>query len=79
MLTMEFTYDIVMREDDFVLYANGKPVLSEQGNEVSHSNARILRFAITQGMLSPLSENYPLELLLSLILSMLFHSGISLL
>lgn len=63
---METTYDIVMREDDFVLYANGKPVLSEQGNEVSHSNARILRFAITQGMLSPLSENYPLELLLSL-------------
>lgn len=63
---METTYDIVMREDDFVLYANGKILLSEHANEVSHSNARLLRFAITQGMLSPHTENYPLELLLTL-------------
>ncbi len=43
--------DIVMREDDFVIYASGKPLLSPLGNEMAHSNARLLRQAVSEDIL----------------------------
>lgn len=47
---MDSAFDIVMREDDFVLYAGGKPHLTPAGNEVSHANARLLRLCINQSL-----------------------------
>jgi hypothetical protein len=56
---MEYTaLDIVMRNDDFVIYDNQKPILTPRGNEITHHNARLLRQAITQkmmGLTNPLS------------------------
>jgi len=63
---MDSTFDIVMREDDFVLYSNDKPLLSKLGNEVSHTNARLLRLSITHKMFPSTKNNLPLNLLLKL-------------
>jgi hypothetical protein len=63
---MDSTFDIVMREDDFVLYSNEKPVLTKNGNEVSHNNARLLRLAITHEINRPDQNNLPLQLLFKL-------------
>ena len=43
---MELNYDIVRRDNDFVLYANGTPCLTPSGNLVTHTNARLLRLCI---------------------------------
>jgi hypothetical protein len=63
---MDSAFDIVMREDDFVLYSNGKPFYSKHGNEVSHNNARLLRLAITHELFTPGRNNLPLNLLTKL-------------
>jgi hypothetical protein len=63
---MDSTFDIVMREDDFVLYSNDKPFYSTLGNEVSHNNARLLRLAITHEIFHSDTINFPLNLLLKL-------------
>jgi hypothetical protein len=63
---MDSTFDIVMREDDFVLYSNDKPLYSKHGNEVSHSNTRLLRLAITHEIFPSVQNNLPLSLLLKL-------------
>jgi len=58
---MDTTFDLVMRDDLFVLYADGKPFFSSSGHEVSHSNARLLRLCINHeiypvpGRISPLA------------------------
>lgn len=65
-LTMDSTFDIVMREDDFMLYSNDKPLYSKFGNEVSHTNARLLRLAITHEMVETDQSNLPLNLLIKL-------------
>lgn len=52
-----------MRGDDFVMYKNGQPYHTTMGNEVTHSNARLLRLSINQAIHSPLRENLPLHLL----------------
>jgi hypothetical protein len=48
---MNTTFDIVMRDEDFVLYSDGKPLLTPYENEVAHSNSRLLRQAITSELL----------------------------
>jgi len=63
---MNTTYDIVMRDEDFVLYADGKPLLTSFGNEVAHSNARLLRLAITQSLFQEEQHTTPLSLLIKL-------------
>jgi hypothetical protein len=63
---MDSTFDIVMREDDFVLYSNEKPLCTKFGNEVSHNNARLLRLAITHEIFLSESINLPLNLLFKL-------------
>ncbi|HNW50269.1 MAG TPA: ATP-binding protein [Prolixibacteraceae bacterium] len=63
---METPYDIVMRDDDFVLYANDKPLATNSGNEVAHPNARLLRLAITHEIFSNGQTNLPLTLLMKL-------------
>ncbi len=60
---MESPFDIVMRDDDFVLYKNGLPHHTALGDEVSHSNARLLRLCINHEISSPSGENIPLQLL----------------
>ncbi len=47
---MELNYDIVRRDNDFVLYANGTPCLTPSGNLVTHTNARLLRLCINHQM-----------------------------
>lgn len=47
---MELIYDIVRRDNDFALYANGKPCLTPSGNLVAHTNARLLRLCINHQM-----------------------------
>jgi hypothetical protein len=60
---MNTSYDIVMRENDFVLYQNNKPVLTVNGNETAHSNARLLRMAITSEIAGKKQGLQPVELL----------------
>lgn len=60
---MESPFDIVMRDDDFVLYKNGLPHHTALGNEVSHSNARLLRLCINHEISSLPGKNIPLQLL----------------
>lgn len=48
---MNTTFDIVMRDEDFVLYSDGKPLLTPYENEVAHSNSRLLRQAIISELL----------------------------
>jgi len=63
---MNTTYDIVMRDEDFVLYANGKPLRTPAGNEVAHANARLLRLAITRELFQEKQSISPLSLLIKL-------------
>jgi hypothetical protein len=39
--------DLVMRDEDFVIYYQNKPVTTDQGTEVSHTDARLLRHILT--------------------------------
>jgi hypothetical protein len=41
--------NIVMHEDDFILYRNGKPFLTPFGNEMVHTDARLLTLCINHG------------------------------
>jgi hypothetical protein len=60
-------YDIVMRDEDFILYADGKPFLTPAGNEVAHANARLLHMAITHELFNSDQLITPLSLLKNLI------------
>ncbi|MCF8358717.1 MAG: ATP-binding protein [Prolixibacteraceae bacterium] len=60
---MENNLDIVMREDDFALYENGKPLLTAKGNPVCHPNARLLRMAVSHQMCRPCKGFTPLAML----------------
>ncbi|MDX9881983.1 MAG: ATP-binding protein [Prolixibacteraceae bacterium] len=63
---MDTIYDIAMRDEDFVMYANGKPLYTPAGNEVAHTNARILRLAVTHELLREEQGLSPLSLLIRL-------------
>lgn len=63
---MNSTYDIVMRDEDFILYTDGKPFLTLAGNEVVHNNARLLRQAITHELFQEKQSISPLSLLIKL-------------
>jgi hypothetical protein len=39
--------DLVMRDEDFVIYYKNAPIKSKNGNEVSHKDARLLRHILT--------------------------------
>ncbi len=39
--------DLVMRDEDFVIYYQSKPVTTNQGTEISHADARLLRNILT--------------------------------
>jgi hypothetical protein len=56
------TYDIVMRDDDFVVYENGQAMHTSQGNELAHSNVRLLRMAITDYSSEHIYKSFPLKL-----------------
>ena len=60
---MKTSFDIVMREDDFVLYSDGKPLLTANGNEVAHTNMRLLRQAVINEISSKESKITHLNLL----------------
>jgi len=60
---MKTSFDIVMREDDFVLYSDGKPLLTANGNEVAHTNMRLLRQAVINEISSKESKIKHLNLL----------------
>jgi len=60
---MNTEYDIVMRENDFLLYANHAPLLTAKGNEVSHRNIRLLRLAMMHEISKPGELFSPLEFL----------------
>lgn len=45
------TLDIVMRENDFVIYKDNNPLFTPLGNEIAHTNARLLRHIVTQEIL----------------------------
>lgn len=59
-------YDVGMREDDFVLYIDGNPLLTPAGNPVSHHNARLLRLAVAHEMISDEKLFTPLSFLIKL-------------
>jgi len=63
---MDTSFDIVMRDDDFVLYSNDKPLYSKLGNEISNANARLLRLAISHEIFPTNRINLPLNLLIKL-------------
>jgi len=63
---MKITYDIVMGDDGFKLFANDKPLITPFGNEVSHNNARLLRLAITHEIFHPNQKISPLNLLIKI-------------
>jgi len=52
-----------MRDDDFVLYAGGKPHRTPAGHEISHPNARLLRQCINQTLCPPAGRITLLQLL----------------
>ena len=60
---MKTSFDIVMREDDFVLYSDGKPLLTANNNEVAHTNMRLLRQAVINEISSKESKIKHLNLL----------------
>lgn len=60
---MDSLYDVVMQDDDFLLYENQQPLLTKRGNIISHPNARALRVAISSEMIFPARKLSPLKLL----------------
>lgn len=60
---MDTIFDIVRRDDDFILYADGKPFLTPSGNQVTHANARLLRLGINHSMFRNAGKIHPLQLL----------------
>lgn len=40
--------DLVMRDEDFAIYHQDKPLLTPAGNEIAHSDARLLRYMMTE-------------------------------
>jgi hypothetical protein len=60
---MNTTFDIVMRENDFVLYQNNQPLLTPNGNETAHANARLLRMVISSEITGQKQGLQPVELL----------------
>ncbi len=51
-----------MRDDDFVVYENGQAMHTSQGNELAHSNVRLLRMAITDYSSEHIYKSFPLKL-----------------
>lgn len=45
--------DLVMRDEDFVIYYNGSPLLTEGGLEYAHKNARVLKHILLKLTLNP--------------------------
>ncbi len=64
---MDAIYDIVMRDNDFVLYANGNALCTPAGNMVAHTNARVLRMAITGELFHTKQGLSPLSVLIRLV------------
>lgn len=64
---MNSNFDIVMRDNDFVLYQNEKPLLTPSGKEVAHQNARLLRLAITHEIIEAGADFSALTILKKLI------------
>ena len=60
---MNTSFDIVMRENDFVLYQNNQPLLTPNGNETAHPNARLLRMVITSEIAGKKQGLQPIALL----------------
>jgi len=60
---MDTLFDVVMQDDSFVLYSKRKPFLTKYGNIVSHTNARLLRSAVSFEMIFPDRKISPLFLL----------------
>jgi hypothetical protein len=52
-----------MRENDFVLYQNNQVLLTPNGNETAHSNARLLRMVITSEIAGKKQGMQPIALL----------------
>jgi hypothetical protein len=46
------TLDLVMREDDFIIYHNGAPLATPTGAEFAHADARILKHLLVKFTLS---------------------------
>ncbi len=44
--------DLVMRDEDFVVYYQNKPLTTSRGTEIAHSDARLLRHILTRVSLS---------------------------
>ena len=64
---MNILYDVVMQDNDFILYANRNPLQTKYGNTVLHSNARFLRSAVNSEIIFPGRNISPLKLLERLI------------
>lgn len=64
---MDTLYDVVMQDNDFFLFKNQKPLLTKKGNVISHSNARVLRVAISSEIIFPARKLSPLKLLEQLV------------
>jgi hypothetical protein len=60
---MNTSFDIVMRENDFVLYQNNQALLTPNGNETAHTNARLLRMVITSEIAGKKQGLQPIALL----------------
>lgn len=78
---MDILYDVVLQDDNFLLYANQKPLLTKKGNVISHPNARVLRVAISSEMIFPTLKLSPLKFLERLVdvssnSEVLFASGL---
>jgi hypothetical protein len=63
---MEKNFDIVIRDNIFVLYCNGSPYRTERGMEITHPNARLMRWAISHELFSKDGSVSPLGLLTKL-------------
>lgn len=64
---MTSSFDISMREDDFLLFKDGKPVETPGGKVVAHKNARLLRQAAMHEMMLTQDRVSQLDLLIKLI------------
>ncbi len=60
---MTGNFDIVMHENDFVLFRNNEPIKSPKGNILVHQSARLLRYVITYEINRPDEVFSPLEIL----------------
>lgn len=60
---MNTSFDIVMRENDFVLYQNNQPLLTPNGKETTHTNARLLRMVIISEIVGKKQDLQPIALL----------------